>query len=445
MEDTIYSLAKTNPNYQALIVPPEEGGSEDDNYFGSIGDATQKHVNSLSSAQRQLWEGLWTSKSGTIFRFDQASTYNDPDPFSLSGEDLEEYFEKLKKTVKGGGITDESLAPLREAIQVEQERREKSEDLYDHAEPIPYHMLSEYPGMSRHAEIPAPPKDKAVYMGNTTQMFYDQYPEDHPDAKLINQALGKLNKDWDDIDEGFAEWFKNWIGTQYCREETRANFQWLVDKICEGKNDPIELTEMVLIGIDNAWRKDYQKKAELKTSTDSLLQLLKKNQMKWREEAKKGRTVFGVVKQFGQMLFKEFKGQMKPHHWSLYRSIKREHAPRVMVRGIDINRCGLSELHYVFEEKAKDVWFSRPYESVSSIRESGLLGKETFVDDEQAEEILNKMEKKASDGLRALEDIRKELIAAQREKVYGMINWSPIWAYYHLLKADLQIKEQHNG
>jgi hypothetical protein len=41
MEETIFSLARTNPNNSALIVPQEEGGSEDDHYFGSIGDATR--------------------------------------------------------------------------------------------------------------------------------------------------------------------------------------------------------------------------------------------------------------------------------------------------------------------------------------------------------------------------------------------------------------------
>ena len=446
MNDTIFDLSRTNPNNRALIVPQEEGADEDDRYFGSIGDATQKHIGSLSPANRQLWEGLYTAKSGKIFRFEASPAWSDPDPFSLSGEDLEVYFEKLKSTMKGK-MSDEDLAPLREAIEVEQERREKSEDLYDHADPIPYHMLHEYPGMAQHAEIPGAPADKVIFMGDATQLFYDQFAEEHPDAAIINQALSILNKDWDVIDQGFANWFKTWIDSQLCRKETIENFKWLADRLAEGKEDPIDLTEQVLVGIENVWRKDYLKAAEEKTRVDALYQLLKVNQKKWAEEAKIGMTVYGQVKRFGQMLFKEFHGQMKPHHWALYRRIKTEHAPRVMVRGIDINRCDLSKLIFLFEDqnKARKVWLQRPFDSIGVVKKEGYLTRDIFVDDENTEGLLAKMEAMADAGPEALNNFRKELIDAQRKKVYGMISWSPIWAYYHLLKSELQVEENSDG
>ena len=55
------------------------------------------------------------------------------------------------------------------------------------------------------------------------------------------------------------------------------------------------------------------------------------------------------------------------------------------------------------------------------------------------------MEAMADAGPEALNNFRKELIDAQRKKVYGMISWSPIWAYYHLLKSELQVEENSDG
>jgi hypothetical protein len=444
MKETIFSLAETNPNHRVLMIPQEEGGTDDDHYSASIGDATQKHVGSLNQNERQLWEGLYAPNSGNIFRSDSSPAWNDPDPFNLSGEDLEDYFEKLKKTAKNGGLNDSDIAPLREAIEQEQERRAKSEDLYDRAESIPYHMLQLYPNMTQHAEIPATPKDHMTYMGNTNQMFYDYFVEEHPNAKQINDLLRMLNRDLNTIDEGYAEWFKDHLGYPL-REEVSANFNWLVDRLVDGRENPVDLVEQVLTGIENVWRKEWIERAKEKAKEDSILQLLKLNRKYWSEESKKGYVVFGSIKKFGQMLFNNFQGKIKKHHWDLYREIKKEYTPKVLIRNIDINHCGMEQLHFLFEDKAKDVWFKRPFNSVEDVRKNGYLTRKVFVDDDQSEYLITKIEKIADNGLVAFESLRKHLIEAQKKRTYGKINWAPIWNYYFILKNELTRKEQDNG
>jgi len=390
-----------------------------------------------------MWESLLAMKNGSIFRIEPSPAWDDPDPFSLRGKDLKEYFEKLKKTVKGGGLTDADLAPIKEAFELEAERREKSEDIYDHSEVLPYDTLQDHPGMMKHTDVPAAPADRLAYMGDSNQYFMDFIPEDHPKVAFINQCIQMLNRDWDTIDEGYVGWYKEFLNSHCPSNDIRKAFSWLADKICEGKTDPTTLTEQALSYLDDVCFRRYHKKAKEVLANDQVYCLIMKNKKEWEKAATRGMNVYPEIKRFGQLLFSNFKDKMKGHHWDLYRKIKKNYAARVVVRGVDINRCDRAGLTWIFGLNARKVMTMRPFNSLQQVRNLGLLDRSVFADDEAADTFLEEMEKKFKEAketmsLKNLAVYRESLLSAQKDKKYGAINWSPIWSYYAMLRNDLQ-------
>jgi len=467
VRDGIYNNVVLNPNAEALVVPLEEGGTEGDNNFGSIGDATQQHVLSLDHSERQLWEGLIISRNGNIFRSEPSTAWHDTDPFSLRGKELEKYFKLLAKTAKidGDEPTEEELIPIREAFEEEAKRREESKDVYDHAELIPYSQMEQFPGMMKHIEIPSTPRDLLLYIGNVNDIFYDQFPDGHQDTKLMRSALAILNRPWEQIDKGYAKWFCEWVEGQEFTPFVNKCLKVLANYIEEGKRDPVEVTEAMLSAVDEHWRKEYKKQAEERGKKDIVLQLLKKNHESWQEEARQGKTIYPRVKMFGQLLWRNYKDQMRSHHWSLYRKMKKEFAPRVLIRGIDVNRCGLGELRKLFKvecrtysslmfapfDVARKVWHERPFEGIGELRTKSCLNAEVFADEPESAKVLEGMEIFFEKAIKAcstkpLDIYREQMIKAQKKGTN--VNWSPIWAYYNILKRELVSlfeKEQNHG
>lgn len=460
MQDRIYN-DDVNPNARALIVPQQEGGSEEDNYFGSIGDSVNKHVASLNDSDRQIWQDLIHTNNGLIFRTEPSTSTFDRDPMNLRGEDLGEWLKRwvtipTKYDNKGNIIekrkpTESEIQVLQEAVEIEQEHRMDSEDAYDHAETIPYSEYEKYPGMEKHIEMPRSPKDRLIFMGNTSQMFYDYFPTGHPDEAIINIALQKLDKSWDDITPKYANWFGSWIRAQPVKKYVSTVLSRLCNILVTTERAPIEVTQAALMAIDRVWQEEWHKAAKKKT--DPIHAMLKKNQLVWRKEAKEGQTPFGKIKNFGQILWKNYKDDMKAHHWQLYRKIRNEHIPAVYLRGVDINRCNLDKLRELFKvdysvetrcnfDLARDVWTNRPFASLEEVRTKGFINKETFVDNSKADEIMTGLEAavkeaKEKKDVEIFAAFRTKMIDAQRDKSNGLMNWSPIWAYYHLLKNEL--------
>ena len=448
MQEKIFDLRQTNINNAALIVPQEEGGSEDDTGVASIGDATMRHVHSLNPSERQMWESLLTMRSGAIFRVEPSPAWNDPDPFSLSGQDLENYFEKLKKTAKGG-LTEANIAPIREAFEQEAERRAKSEDMFDHADVVPYDTLQDNPGMLQKTDVPAAPADKLAYMGETSQMFMDFIPEGHPHIGFINQVLQMLNRDIDEFDEDFAKWFRKFLVTNAPTAEINKAFTWLIDELTGGKMSPVEATQKALTHIDIMWSREYRERAHKALENDKVRSLIMKNKKEWAKAADQGVNVYPEIKRFGQLLFSQFRDKMKSHHWNEYHKIKKIYAARVVVRGIDINRCDRSQLTWIFGEKARDVWSMRPFSSLQEVKNKGLLTASVFADDGITEGVLQEMEQKFIEAkqtmsLSGINTYRERLLMAQKDKELGITKWNPIWNYYAILRQDLMTAmEEH--
>ena len=248
-------LEHRNPNADALVVPQEEGGTEDDNYFGSIGDATMRHVQSLSLAERQLWEELIHMGSGAIFRPTPSLDYVDRDPFKLRGQDLDDVLKDYADKV-----SPESLGAIKEAFEIEAQRRETSEDALDR-EVIPYHEWEDNPGMWKEVDIPATPRDKMLYQGNTTQSFYDHFPEGHQNQDFINRVIRCLDRDWcgDDDDAGYAAWLvREVIEPSNAKTYVKRFLEQLVNKLATGECNPTDTVDEYLQKIDDEWGYRYR-------------------------------------------------------------------------------------------------------------------------------------------------------------------------------------------
>lgn len=331
----------------------------------------------------------------------------------------------------------------REAVEVEQERRMQSEDAYDHAETLPYSQLEKFPGMEKHIDMPRSPRDMMIYMGNTNQMFYDEFPEGHPNQGMINVALNMLNRDWDSITTDYAEWFSNWCNNAPMRRYVAQLLSKLCFAIADTEKSPVEMTEAVLEVIDRIWAEQWHGKARERVEKDSLYMMLRRNEKLWDREAAQGQTLNNKIRAFGQILWKEHKDKMKAHHWNLYRKIRDKHCSKVYVRGVDINKCDMMKLKSLFGDAlARKIWVKRPFGSLEQAHEQGLITRRAFAVDDRSSRIMEGMEKaldmsKERGSARIFNSYRGKMIDAQRTKAGGKINWSPIWAYYHLLKKEL--------
>jgi hypothetical protein len=433
----IFNLRDSNSNHSALVVPQEEGATEEDLGYSSIGDATQRFMTSLNQPDRQLWEATWLAPDGHVFRAEESNAYSDDDQFDLMGKDLSEEFEKYRGTMKGGDIS-----ALQEAFEQEKEKRAQSEDAMDRGELLSMSDLEENPGLARCVDLPRPAKDKVCYMGDTIQLFYDFFPEGAPFARQLNQAFSILTREWEDITEDFANWYKREITVAFPKY-VHYSLNWLVDQLVEGKEDPQDLAEKILLYIDDRYAQEWHDKSRIKSNLDAVYSLLHKKDEEWEKKSKLGCTVYPEIKQFGSLLFKNFRAEMKPSHWAIYRSIKNKYHQKLIIRGVNINNCSLSKLIYLFGGRARDVWFARPFKSVEELRTKGYLTVDIFADDEKSKEILDEMalcfEKECipAGNITALAALGRKLIIAQKENKYPGLSYSPLWSYYNLLKKEM--------
>lgn len=439
------TLSFLNPNADALIIPQEEGSDRDDHYFGSIGDATMRHIESLCDGDRMLYEDLYTPRSGAIFRSVPSNRHFDSDPFNLKGKDLDLYLKEFE-----GKCSADDLIAVKEAIELEAERREKSEDIHDVSDLVPYDQWEQYPQMWNKIDIPSTPKDRYIYMGNCTQQFYDFFPDGHPDTKNINQCINMMNRDWDaPLTEDYGKFVKEVIeGWKWSRKYTLRHMLLMIDALVVEHNLD-EVVIKALKDIDHCWRVEVLNSVAQKMMQDPICMLLVKKESEWDKSAKEGFSVYASIKTFGQVLFKDFRGIMNGYHWHRYRRNRDKHAPKVIIRGVDINRCVPSELQRILRldrNSADRIWHERPFETLDEIYNKGYITGIAFSDDDKTDKVIGFIEKHsqiASKQLdtKRLDDVRKILIKQQQQNEtqwqLSSEQWSMIWRYYRILKADL--------
>lgn len=433
-----------NRNEEAFVVPQEQGATEDDNYFGSIGDATMKHILGLSHADRQLWEDLICMRDGSIFYKVPSYDTNDRDPMSLAGRDLNKHITEVERKV-GNKLDESGRNAITEIFEEEEKRREESEDCYDKADCIPYHLMEQFPGMEKHIDIPTTPKDRFIYMGNTREPFLDHFPEGHPDSNVITRYIRMLDRT--DKDSDYYDWVCEQLECEECTPYVRKYLTDLVLKIQQEEEDPTTCVEVALDAIDTCWKTEFKNNFARMASKDGLLQLLIYQEEKWEQESEDGFNVYSSIKQFGSMLFKNHQKEMTYSNWARYRKIRDKYAPKVIARGFDINRCGIRELEQALNTDrsgAQKVWFSRPFESLAQACNKNVIQSKSFADCRKSEEIISLIEKVADHAenkldLSFLVNIGKRLISAQTNKTIELQaqSWKLIWTYYRIRRDDV--------
>lgn len=476
-------VRKTNPNTTIMVVEQQEGGTEDDNYFGSIGDATAQHIQSLDSSGLQMWRELILMRSGEMYRMVPSWDENDRDPNNLRGRDLDQYVARFK-----GKVSESEMACIFEAVEQEKERREleeqdneESEDALDQ-ECVSYDDWEKQPTKFEKEDIPSTPRDRAVYMGDTRQAFYDEFPVGHPDAHTIEQFLNMMNRPWEKgLDFGYAEWVEKELDATPMRPYVREYLKRLVYAIATDNDKANDWTtqkkeryfsekkddwttrnvavhhdgyvKKALLAIDRCWAVELKNEAAKKAMQNPMTRLILKKEKEWSGLHKEGFSIHGVIKQFGQLLFTDFRDKMNGYLWARYRRARDNYAPRVILKGVDINRCSIQTLGEVLrigKEDARNVWFARPFSSLEHAYSTGYVKPLSFADDEKTDKVVLFVEKHAkiaceNKDVRRINDVCKALITMQREKRGNLTSdqWSAIWRYYNILKA--QVLEAVNG
>lgn len=486
MKDRLFDdLCDTNPNARIMIVEQQEGYDEEDTGHSLIGDATMKHVQSLSgdASAMIMWNELIHMPDGNMFKTIPSWDENDRDPYNMRGKELSEIIKQFP------GISEADMLILEEALSVEQDRREsaeeyETEDALDQ-EIIPYDEWEKFPGMWEKMELCSTPPDRFLYMGNTRQQHYDEFPEHHPDASKINNVLMMINRKYDiGLSQDYADWMVDEIiMPSKMREYVKKCLVWLVNAIAQNNDRANNWTETkrvkvvkeeldedgelqftskeiaifhdgyvqkALKAIDKHWRIEYNNKAASKTLKNPMTALFLKKEKEWNQQAKEGFSPYGAIKQFGQLLFSEFKNKMTGYHWARYRRARNKHAPRVILRGKDINRCSVCDLQKLLridEDKARDMFMARPFISLEDAYSKGFVSANSFADDEKTDKIIEFIEKHTKiacehGNAMRMNDVRKILFDMQKEKKGGLNSsqWSLVWKFYNLCKAEVLSK-----
>lgn len=450
-------LSFYNPNSDALVVPQQEGSDEDDRYFGSIGDATMRHVGQLDPSERMLWEDLYTSPDGNIFRSMPSYDSLDPDPENLRGKDLDEYARKIKAQV-----SPDQWSAIEEAIENEKDRRIK--ELRDeegiiignpddalNKETVPYDEWEKFPQLWANVEIPNTPKDRYIFMGECKSNFYDYMPSGHPDIKAIQGCLNILNRNWDqDIDDSYVEFAKkcldkNWT---YRLQSTKHILSTMIDRFASGLEDYDLIVQQTLQELDQKASRAYHKVVVNKALQQPMVQLIVRKEKEWQTQADEGYNVYPAIKKFGQTLFTHFGKQMDTWLWTRYRKAKTLHAPRVMMNGIDINRASRTELRNVLnltQNESRDLFFARPFENSMEAFNKGYIKAKCFSSSDLTDKVIAIMEKHSNFALehksvKRMASLQQLLFSWQRDKSVDLdrAQWGMVWKYYNILNHNVK-------
>jgi len=164
--DTIF--AGTNPNAAIFTVETQEGATPEDKGHSMIGNATMNHQSSLRAIDRTIYHELLSFADGTIMRMEDNMYQVIHDFRDMDAEGAEAFLE-AKGVCMNPDPEDMYESGIMTAISVE-----------DYEKNIEPH------------EIPSTPRPKFIHCGNSNQVFYDEFPEDHPESGKINMLLMML-------------------------------------------------------------------------------------------------------------------------------------------------------------------------------------------------------------------------------------------------------------
>lgn len=297
----------TNLNGSIMVIPSEQGGSEEDHYMASIGDAATKHIRSLSDSGRQVWDTTVHIPGVGLFMPEENVFGLERDPKGLKWRDLEAYVDELLARYNGVGTDDDSLhlpsklsqhefqdmmGEVAEEITRREEEKESAE--FGAVEMVSFEAWEKFPSLWKHVDLPATPPDHMRYLGDADVQFYDSFPEDHPDSAIIRSVLQILNRRWEDIiDEDYAEFAKNWLiahtpgyiqtevtdprtgkkrltmapmGPKFACLHTKDLLLQMVDALEADENEYYldDIIEAHLVRIDQEWKEEYRRVTQKK-------------------------------------------------------------------------------------------------------------------------------------------------------------------------------------
>ncbi len=434
-------LGKNSPNNDIFDVGSEEGADSEDNMLSMIGDAVQKHVDRLSPKDRLVWEHFIHLNDGNLFFKTPNTKFNDPDQFNLKTEDLDNFMELYK-------VPEAMREYVQEAIDAERERRERqTEDAYDNNEGmVSFNEWEEFPQMMNHVEIPSTPKDLMIYAGNSKQVFYDEFPDGHPDSRVINQFLSLINRDIDEVNERSMNFVKNYLETTEMRKYTRKILSKVCDKL-PGVIKHEELVKEALILLDRNWGAKYNAIAHQRTLNDPVVKLMTVKYDEWKVLQKKGINPTQQVKEFGNLLFKNFRARMSSYHWHLYKRLKAKFEVQVFIKGVDVNSASVQELRTLTNDdrKARNLWFARPFSSPVEVFLKGHIERKLLTSSDTADKIVDIVIKVSEEcgktkNMDSMVALANKLVQKQKTLKLDEESWSAIWNVYRSQKKSLVIE-----
>lgn len=351
----------TNPNNKIFVVGGERGSDslvETDNRHSMIGDAVMKHQSSLSAIDRLMYHELLCFADGSIVAMEDNLVQNIPNFREMDEEEATAFLESK------GVFLDES-----------------EEDIY--AMGIRTSIsLEEYEKNIEPKEIPATPRPKFRYCGNTRQVFYDQFPEDHPEADKINMTLMMLKNNISTfLDEyvhireaegrsffeyhWFASWghyFQNLIEMWHKNGEishvVATAMTRTIGFITHKNPDEADIRDFIaarLLEIDEDYSAEVMFIAECNSlKTNEAYAFIAKKEMEWDkmyEADARNSNLLTIYRDIGRAGMEMFSSEFNKGEegitvarkmklaWSKYRGIKRKFAPRLVFEGVNLNRC----------------------------------------------------------------------------------------------------------
>jgi hypothetical protein len=459
-----------NPNKEIFVVPTQEGADKDDQWNGSIGDATMEHIYSMSHRLLEMEHYIHMS-NGNIFRIESDVSGNDFDGSKKAAKDI-----TLVMTAKDKNLTVEKKEALYnfllEEVEENKKRIEDKEDALEHPA-ISFEDWENIPQMMNHVDIPSPPKPLWIFAGNSKQKFYDNFPEGHPDEKNINAFINMVNNiDWDFWTKETAErciaWLhhenrnnpktglpipRNWEIftcvdhlTDFCKNISRE----------ENPVNPDEAMQLALTKIDQDWGKIVYSKTMKQFMDTKPMQELLKFYSEFKPKQENGELVWGKLGKVGKTFY-GLGDQVTAAHWNAYKRMKANLAPRILLGKIDLNRAKFNELVDFFrmnkndiqtsEKLAKNIFFNRPFMKLEELVEKNYLkieeisgNKENFVQismlrNATKKSIINKSNFELSSKIQEIVETQK-----QNPKLMTDENWQGVYQYYRLCKELLNNK-----
>jgi hypothetical protein len=499
-----------NPNHDIFVIPTLEGADVDDQWNGSIGDATVEHIYNMRHNLLEI-ENFFHMPNGNIFRIEQNVSPPDEDGQRALKNDIikvmeagssrvhdvskkyavpgETFWKASRTTYLHGwraplvsGIPDkESIINfLKEEIALSKAAREEKMDAMDQGL-VSFEDWEHMPQLTNSVDIPSTPTPLYIHAGNTSQMFYDTVPDDHPDLRRINSFLSIANSiEWDNFDYNTVDFFGRWAaGLTWEHNFARDRILQLCQEIADSNNvPPSVLAETAFTEIDDHWGSivRFSTVARFEKGdpvAKEILEFRKQLKNKYND----GKLAWAEIGKFAQKLYKQYRSQMNSIHWNRYKELKKDFAPQVFIGRVDINSADMNTLRQTFglrfkkemdsylfgdmsdekaelgiteikkktEKLAAWVFFNRPFMTLEDVASTGIITIDDIGYNDKTVGLISMIKKayaqaQASRNTAPLGKIAMSIADYQRQKPEALTEqeWYGVWQAYRICSSTVK-------